>query len=203
MFHYINSATNTRGNALPGWFVEARLNNAVVPIYLDSASTPIVNVSGVENRAKVDGNGNYDFWVNEGTYDLYFYNASGVQQSPTLLSVQMDQTRVDLASRSVGKGASLVANANGGTVQDALNYLPGPMIAGVWEPFTGLPRLRLSGTGTVTIDANTAVNGTGTTTAAVFTASPAGSTTIAFPFFGTDAVAVRATYTGTALAEII
>lgn len=81
-------------------------------------------------------------------------------------------------------------------------YLLGPLVSGEWKPITGLPRLKLSGVGTVTIDANTEIDGSGTTTAAVFTATVSGAQT-AFPFFGLDAVAVRATYTGTANAEII
>ncbi|WP_298165406.1 hypothetical protein [Novosphingobium sp.] len=80
---------------------------------------------------------------------------------------------------------------------------PGALTAGTWKFITGWPRLKLTGNGTVTIDANNAEDGSGTTSAAVFTATVSGSPVIAFPFFGNDAVAIRATFTGTAAAEII
>lgn len=78
----------------------------------------------------------------------------------------------------------------------------GSLPSDVWVQVYGLPRLKLTGVGTVSIDANNAAGGSGTTTTAVYTATVS-ATTIAFPFFGNDAVAVRAAYTGTAQAEII
>ena len=93
-------------------------------------------------------------------------------------------------------------NANFAAVDEAAKFNPGVLVANTWKAFTGLPRLKLTGSGTVSIDANTATDGSGTTTSAVYTATVT-TTTIAFPFFGNDAVAVRATYTGTAAAEII
>lgn len=118
MFHYLNTAANTKGDALPGWFVEVRLSGAVVPIYADEGGTLIESVSGVNNRAKVDADGNYDFWIAEGSYDLWFYNAAGIQQSKVLLSVNMGQIVADLASTSTGKGASLVKTTSGATVEE-------------------------------------------------------------------------------------
>ena len=77
----------------------------------------------------------------------------------------------------------------------------GALIDGAWKRVSGLPRLRLNGTGTVTIDAR---NLAGTITTGVFTQTVSGASgLIAFPYFGDDAVEVRATLTGTATAEII
>lgn len=176
MFAITEPIQDTFGNAQANWQFELvdPTTLAVIPLYSDYAGTqPIGGTSYITNRAVSDVYGNVQCYVAEGVYTRNYYDKSGVLRRTV---------------PSVTYGTS---------------FGPGPLTSGVWKPFTGLPRLKLTGTGTVTIDANTAVNGTGTTTAAVFTASPAGSTTIAFPFFGTDAVAVRATYTGTALAEII
>lgn len=83
MFHYLDTCTNTRGDSLANWQVEAVAldTDTVIPIYADETATPIANVSGVTNRAKTDANGNYDFFVADGTYSLKFYDQAGVYQS--------------------------------------------------------------------------------------------------------------------------
>ncbi len=77
----------------------------------------------------------------------------------------------------------------------------GPLANGAWVAFGRMPRLRLVGTGTVTLDARNRL-GTVTNSVAAYTISGA-TNQIEFPFFGDDAVEVRATLTGTATAEII
>ena len=82
MFHWFDVITNTRGDALAGWqvgLVEVG-TQIVVPIYSDENETPIATSSGVTNRAVADENGNYDFFVANGTYTLQFFNTSGVFQ---------------------------------------------------------------------------------------------------------------------------
>jgi hypothetical protein len=62
-------------------------------------------------------------------------------------------------------------------------------------------RLRLSGTGTITVDARDA---NGAVTPAVWSATLSGSNgTIFYPYFGSSAVAIRAAVTGNVYAEII
>lgn len=83
MFHQFGNCVNTKGDALPGWYVECveySDMSTVVSIYSDENSTPIISASGVANRALVDVEGNYDFFVTEGTYGLKFYDHSGVFQ---------------------------------------------------------------------------------------------------------------------------
>lgn len=83
MFHWFGVVQNTRGDALPGWQVGlVDLSGAGVSIFADENSTPIATVSGVANRAVADQNGNYDFFVPNGTYTLQYYNAAGVYQRP-------------------------------------------------------------------------------------------------------------------------
>ncbi|HEX7856030.1 MAG TPA: hypothetical protein VF503_20295 [Sphingobium sp.] len=77
-----------------------------------------------------------------------------------------------------------------------------PMKSGNWVRVPGLFRLRLSGTGTVTIDAG---NSAGEITEAVevYTMTAEGDARIDFPFFGTDVTHLRATITGTAHCEVM
>lgn len=80
MFHYLNVVTNTRGDSLPGWQIEVvQLSDGetVVPIFADENSTPISTVSDIANRAVSDAQGNYDFFVANGTYSLRFYDDAG------------------------------------------------------------------------------------------------------------------------------
>jgi hypothetical protein len=71
----------------------------------------------------------------------------------------------------------------------------------LWRAVLPFARLRLSGTGTITIDARDA---SGTVTTAVWSTTLAGSNgTIFYPFFAASAVAIRAAVTGNVYAEII
>jgi len=84
-------------------------------------------------------------------------------------------------------------------VSGALPY--GPLEDGVWKRFVGWLRLRLTGTGTVTIDARNAL---GVVTTIVPAMAITGATnTIIYPFPGVDATSIRATLTGSATAEIV
>lgn len=151
MFHWFGVVQNTRGDALAGW--QVGLVNVdtqdVVPIFADENSTPIINVSGVANRAVADDNGNYDFFVPSGTYTLQFYNPSGVfqrqQRFVAMFGADAANT-ANLASNDAGKGASLVATEGSGTVQTALNARPtsaalaasgGAALVGVIQSGTG------------------------------------------------------------------
>lgn len=79
MFHYFGTAATTKGDSLPGWQVECvnLTDGSTVSIYADENETAIETVSGIADRAVSDAEGNYDFFVNEGTYSLRFYDATG------------------------------------------------------------------------------------------------------------------------------
>lgn len=105
------------------------------------------------------------------------------------------------AAQADADAAQATADGAASSAATARTFLPGALVAGVWKPFTGLPRLLLNGTGTVTIDAR---NRAGTVTSAAYTTTLASAVNqIDFPFFGDDAVEIRAAYTGSASAEIV
>lgn len=75
------------------------------------------------------------------------------------------------------------------------------LVNGFWTKTPSIFRLRLTGTGTVTIDARDSL---GNITAGVASYTVSGATDqIEYPYAGEDAVAIRATLTGTATAEVI
>lgn len=120
MFHWFDVVQNTRGDALAGW--QVGLVNVdtqdVVPIFSDENMTPIATVSGVANRAVADENGNYDFYVESGTYTLQFFNTSGVfqraQRFVAMFGADAANTE-NLADVGDGKGAFLVGHIASGT----------------------------------------------------------------------------------------
>lgn len=78
--------------------------------------------------------------------------------------------------------------------------VPGGVLRpGAWVRVNGWPRLFVGGAGTVSFDVKMA-DGSVSALDEVFTAP---SSDPLFPYFGASAVAVRATFTGTATAEIL
>ncbi len=73
MFHYRDQTRDSFGNGLSGYQIEAYSGSSVAPIYADAAGTPLAN-----NRAISDGQGNFDFYIAEGVFDLRYYDASGI-----------------------------------------------------------------------------------------------------------------------------
>lgn len=80
------------------------------------------------------------------------------------------------------------------------DYFPGPLVPVRWKSIVPFSRLRLYGTGTITIDARDAA---GAITTAVWSRTIAAADgLITFPFFGTAATALRASVTGNVYAEL-
>lgn len=77
----------------------------------------------------------------------------------------------------------------------------GPLVNGQWRVFGGLPRLQLTGTGTVSIDARDS-GGTISTAVQSYNVTNAVDR-IEYPYFGETAVEIRANITGTLSVEII
>lgn len=80
-------------------------------------------------------------------------------------------------------------------------FMSGPLANGAWVKTPSIFRIRITGTGTVTLDSRDSL-GNITTSIASYTVSNA-TDQIEFPFAGTNAVAIRATLTGTTTAEVI
>ena len=93
--------------------------------------------------------------------------------------------------------------ANDGYLLDGArtDAFQGRLVPGLWRTVLPFARLRLSGTGTITIDAR---DTSGAVMTAVWSTTLSGSNgTIFYPFFAASAVAIRAAVTGNVYAEII
>ena len=91
MYCQQGTLTNTKGDSLPGYFVECLSSATVQAIYSDNVSTPILGASGVANRAKTDARGNYYYFVVGGTYTEAYYDTAGVYQftSPPIAMIDL------------------------------------------------------------------------------------------------------------------
>lgn len=105
MFHFFDAITNVKGDALIGYFVSVTdASGNSVSLYSDDSATPIVNVSGIANMAKVDANGNVSFWISPGEYTLNIYAA--------------DATTLYLSTPNMPMGLNTITLATGSSVPD-------------------------------------------------------------------------------------
>jgi hypothetical protein len=127
MFHYVNAITNTRGDALTGFFVRAidTASGSTVSIFADQNSTPIQAVSGVANAAQVDSDGNASFYVDSGEYHLDIYATDSTTFVKRIENIPMvsEGDFVINADLAASTGAALVGATGGGTVQDGLDRI--------------------------------------------------------------------------------
>lgn len=127
MYHYVNSVTNTRGDALTGFFVKAinKTTGSTAPIFADESSTPIAAVSGVTDAAQVDQDGNASFYIDSGEYHIDIYATDSTTFIKRIESVPMVTagdfvTPLQLADEGA---AATIGASGGGTVQDGLDRI--------------------------------------------------------------------------------
>jgi hypothetical protein len=127
MFHYVNAITNTRGDALTGFFVRAidTASGSTVSIFADQNSTPIQAVSGVANAAQVDSDGNASFYIDSGEYHLDIYATDSTTFIKRIENIPMvsEGDFVINSDLSASTGAALIGATGGGTVQDGLDRI--------------------------------------------------------------------------------
>jgi len=97
MHHFFEAITNTAGDSLIGYFgrVINRTTQNTVTLSSDENGTPIVVVSGVENMAKTDENGNLSLYVEPGTYHLDIYAPNTTSRLYQVRDVAMNSTKGD------------------------------------------------------------------------------------------------------------
>ena len=133
MYCQHGTVTNTKGDALPGYFVECvNAAGVVQTIFSDASSTAIFAVSGVANRAQTDSRGNYTYYVADGEYSEKYYDTAGVYQF-TVGTFSMVGAGAIAAAGAFAKttntttleqfgGGTAIAN-NQPAIQAAINYL--------------------------------------------------------------------------------
>lgn len=108
MFHLVDNLQDKSGNALAGYYVKLKVpGGAYATLYADTSRTPILSVSGVANTAVTDANGRYDLYVDDGTYDLEFFDKNDINQriltvsAVPLLATTFVQSGTGAVSRTV------------------------------------------------------------------------------------------------------
>lgn len=106
MFHYFEAITNTKGDALIGYYVRATdsTTGVAASLYADKSLTPIISVSGIADACLVDSDGNASFFITSGEYHLDIYATDGTTLVRRVSNIPMASS-VDL-SADILTGAS-------------------------------------------------------------------------------------------------
>lgn len=127
LFHYFQALQNTSGDALIGYFWRALNGETVQDIYADENSTPIVSVSGKDNLAKTDSDGNVSFYITPGTYNIEIYGPDGTSFYKRVPNVAMTSTQGPVGPKgdpgAAGNVASTLAELKAAlTTNDTMIY---------------------------------------------------------------------------------
>jgi hypothetical protein len=156
MFHYFESITDNKGNALSGYFVGLVQpdpsdddGGTAQPIYADDAGTANLADSGVDDLAKIDSAGNVSLYVPVGTYHVDIYAQDAVTRLKRVLNVPMqsgepgDSATVNIGTVTTLPPGSSATVSNVGTASAAILNFGIPMGATgsgttfVWGAATG------------------------------------------------------------------
>lgn len=160
---------------------------------------------GKGTRVTSSGNGTIEFYPgaladakNGGTFQTW-PNGSNAGSVDAIRGMCIRATATGAMTVTLEEGEN--DDAPDGAYWDSAVAVRGHMSSGAWFIPPSVFRLRITGTGTVTIDSRDSL-GNITLAVASYTATSA-TDQIEFPYAGDNAVAIRATLTGTATAEVI
>lgn len=90
MFQLIDTITNERGDALPGYYVKLKNSGGTyAPLYSDASGTPIIASSGVADAALGDAFGTVSLFVDDGTYTIEIFDTDATTLRRAISGVQM------------------------------------------------------------------------------------------------------------------
>ncbi|MCW2405027.1 hypothetical protein M2336_001656 [Sphingobium sp. B1D7B] len=130
MFHKVDIAIN-QATGLPMSNVLIRLfdpsSGDIIDMFADESGTPIETASGIANTAITDATGTYDFWVNDGIYDMEFSVGTALLRrvrrfyfGTTLRAADYDEATPDDASEVVFDDGAGLKRAPASSFADAV-----------------------------------------------------------------------------------
>lgn len=159
-----------------------------------TATATVVGVGSVSATVVIRGSNDGVAWV-----PLVTLNPSGTNQGVASGGWSGDyaQLRMDVTAISAGSVATAVVAVD----QTAAVSAGGALQSNVWTAVPSISRLRVVGTGTLSIDSRTRG---GVVTTAAFAGNYSNTPeTIEFPYYGDAAVEIRATFPATLTVEVI
>lgn len=120
MYHWFDLVVNDRtGVPIPDVIARAydTVSGTLANVYADENGTPIDTVSGIANAAKADSGGNYDFFIEDGNYDIQLFVGDAplkrirniqMKVAATLGDLDEKENTADLQSTATGKGVSRI-----------------------------------------------------------------------------------------------
>lgn len=90
MYHHYDVALNSKGGPTADVIIRAFnvADDSIAVMFADENSTPIESLSGIPNAAKSSADGNYDFFIADGFYNLRFYIGDALIQTVRNIQLQ-------------------------------------------------------------------------------------------------------------------
>lgn len=127
MFHEVDIVVaKTTGVPMPGVIIRAYLSSdsTLAPLYADENGTPIETVSALANAAVTNDDGIYDFWIDDGEYDVKYYVGDALLLSVRKISLDRSATaasvnlKANAAALGVAGSAANMGAFTGSTIPD-------------------------------------------------------------------------------------
>lgn len=101
MYHHYDAVLNSK-SGVPTADVIIRAfavaDDSIAPLFADESGTPIETASGIPNAAKSNADGNYDFFIADGFYNLRFYIGDALIQTIRNIQMKNSASQDDLAA---------------------------------------------------------------------------------------------------------
>lgn len=121
MYHHYDVVVSSQtGVPLQGISIRAYnvTDSSLEPLFADESGTPIETVSGIPETALSDGDGNYDFYIDDGFYDLRFFQGEALLKIIDNVDMSAELTRDELAEPGA---AALIGSTGPSNVQADLD----------------------------------------------------------------------------------
>lgn len=115
MYHFYDVVINDNtGVPLSGVIIRLYTSAGIlVPLFADEAgTTPIEAVSGIPDAAVTDGDGNYDFYVSDGKYDLRFFVGDALLKVMPNIQMVVAASDLDVQGKAQANAIGVSGSAN-------------------------------------------------------------------------------------------
>lgn len=114
MFHHYDVALNSKGGPTADVIIRAFnvADDSIADMFADESSTPIESLSGIPNAAKSRSDGNYDFFIADGFYNLRFYIGDALIQSIRNVQFKNSATVEDVEAKAQASALGVTGAAD-------------------------------------------------------------------------------------------
>lgn len=113
MYHHYDVALNSKGGPTADVIIRAFnvADDSIAVMFADENSTPIESLSGIPNAAKSSADGNYDFFIADGFYNLRFYIGDALIQTVRNIQLQNSASVADVEGKAQATALGVAGTA--------------------------------------------------------------------------------------------